>query len=259
MVGNRLPAPLRCLAVAGVLMVLAAQATAAAAEALPPSERQQLARLLGSGVIGPAVPSAPLGDPDLLLPLRPATWTFLVASGPGTGILEIDSLQPAAEADGTWRYTAGHRTTYAMLSAPDGSLTVASEEELGAGVVTDYEPPRPLLLTGAAVGVPQTRSLAVSVYSTGEFRTPLHTGSLTLTYTYLGRHQVTVPAGRFTAALIRLAYDGTIGPAAVRDTEYWLLADGVGPVAVAGKQTLSALLGRDDGAKSGKVLTQASP
>lgn len=102
--------------------------------------------------------------------------------------------------------------------------------------------------------MPQTLSLAVNVYDLSDTTTVTHSGSLALTYSYLGQYQVTVPAGTYTAALVKMSYNGTVGPASVQDTEYRFFAIGVGPVAVIDKQNISAFLVYSNNVKYGKVL-----
>jgi hypothetical protein len=104
-------------------------------------------------------------------------------------------------------------------------------------------------------GAQQNATLQVNVYNIGDLSTVSHTGSLTLTVTYLGRYQVTVPAGTYSAALIKWQYNGEVGPATVADVEYRFFADGVGPVAAIDKQSVSAFLVYNKDTKFGKVLS----
>jgi hypothetical protein len=107
-------------------------------------------------------------------------------------------------------------------------------------------------------GAQQTATVQVNVYNIGDPSTVTHTGSLTLTVNYLGRYQVTVPAGTYPAALIKWQYDGQVGPATVSDIEYRFFADGVGPVAAIEKQSVSAFLVYNKDTKFGKVLSSKS-
>ena len=101
--------------------------------------------------------------------------------------------------------------------------------------------------------------MQVNVYDISDPSTVTHTGSLTLTVTYLGRYQVTVPAGTYPAALIKWQYNGQVGPATVSDVEYRFFADGVGPVAAIDKQSVSAFLVYNKDTKFGKVLICQGP
>ena len=107
-------------------------------------------------------------------------------------------------------------------------------------------------------GAQTTTTLQVNVSNISDPGTVTHTGSLTLIVTYLGRYQVTVPAGTYPAALVKWQYDGQVGPATVSDVEYRFFADGVGPVAAIDKQDVSAFLVYNNATKFGKVLAAKS-
>ena len=216
--------------------------------------------LLGTGVLGSALPASPIANPATLMPLSPGTWVFQFTGGPNQGTTETDSLQANTQlgADSQWQWTAGQTTIYDLSTASDGSIVSPSEQDLTQGVVTQYTPFRPVLLPGMQPGVPQTTTLQVNVYNIGDLSTVTHTGSLTLTVTYLGRYQVTVPAGTYSAALIKWQYNGQVGPATVSDVEFRFFADGVGPVASIDKQDVSAFLVYNNATKFGKVLTAKS-
>lgn len=190
-----------------------------------------------------------------MLPLRTATWDFRFVSGTRQGEAATDVLQRGLPGGPpVWLYSADDVTIYTLKRMADGSILSPSEQDLGQGVTTRHDPARPFLLDGAQPGVPDVRNLEVKVYNRGETGTPAHTGTLTLTYTYLGRYQVSVPAGTYPAAVVKLAYAGQVGPASVSDLEYWFFADNVGPVAILDKQKVSALLIYNEKTKNGRVL-----
>ena len=168
------------------------------------------------------------------------------------------------------QHAAGRRRTVAVhrrdqppstrsARPPDGSIVSPSEQDLTQGVLTQYAPARLVLAPGMQPGVPQTTTLQVNVYNIGDLSSVTHTGTLTLTVTYLGRYQVTVPAGTYPAALVKWQYNGQVGPATVSDVEYRFFADGVGPVAAIDKQDVSAFLVYNNSTKFGKVLTAKTP
>jgi hypothetical protein len=213
--------------------------------------------LLGSGVLGAALPANPIADPTILIPLHPGSWTFQVSSGPNQGTIETDVLQPNTQpgADSQWQYSAGQRAIYDLQQASDGSIVSPSGQDLSRGVLTRYDPPRPVLLAGMQPGAQQTITEQVNVFDLSDPGTVTHTGSLTLTITYVGRYKVTVPAGTYSAALIKWQYNGEVGPASIADTEYRFFADGVGPVATIDKQNVSAFFIYNTNTKYGKVLS----
>ena len=252
--------PRHCSLVLGLVLIAVAGIPRAGAQGLSGDETAAINNLLGAGVLGTALPADPIANPASLIPLSPATWTFQFASGPNQGSTETDILQtnPQPAPDAQWQYTAGQSTIYDIGTTGDGSIVSPSEQDLTQGVLTQYTPSRPVLLQGMQPGASQTVPLQVNVYDSSDPSTVTHTGSLTLTVTYVGRYQVTVPAGTYPAALVKWQYNGQVGPATVSDVEYRFFADGVGPIAAIDKQSVSAFLVYNNSTKFGKVLTAKS-
>ena len=74
------------IAVASIFVALCTRATAQG-QVLPLSDddQQRITKLLGAGVVGQPLPSAPITDPSVSFPLVERTHTFHVTSGPNTG------------------------------------------------------------------------------------------------------------------------------------------------------------------------------
>jgi hypothetical protein len=242
-------------------LIAAAGLPRAGAQELSNGDVAAINTLLGSDVLGVALPASPIADPTTLIPLHQGSWVFQVSSGPNQGTTEIDTLQPNTQpgADSRWQYSAGQGAIYDLGQANDGSIVSPSGQDLSRGVLTRYDPPRPVLLAGMRPGVPQTSTEQVNVFDLSDPDTVTHTGSLTLTITYVGRYQVTVPAGTYAAALIKWQYNGEVGPASIADTEYRFFADGIGPIAVIDKQSMSAFFIYSKNTKYGKVLAATGP
>jgi len=81
-----------------------------------------------------------------------------------------------------------------------------------------------------------------------------YSGSLTGTYTYLGTYQVTVPAGTYPALLVRLKYEGKVGPAHTQDTAYYFFAPKVGVVAMISQEDVEAYWIIHIDTRTGKLL-----
>lgn len=77
---------------------------------------------------------------------------------------------------------------------------------------------------------------------------------MTGTYTYLGTYQVTVTAGTFNADLIRARFEGKVGPAHTKDTQYNFFASGVGVVAMITQEDVEAFWIFNINSSTGKVL-----
>jgi len=106
-------------------------------------------------------------------------------------------------------------------------------------------------------GDSQSVTIDVKVYDLSSPNEVSHSGSLQLTYSYIGAYKVTVPAGSYDAALLKWDYNGSVGPASVQDTQYRLVAKDVGIVASIEKKKISAMLFYHDNSNTGRVLVQA--
>ncbi len=247
--------------VAVLVFALAARLVAAGPVlTLAEEDRKVLESYLGRGVVGRAVEAAPIDDTASLAGLKAGKWEWLFTSGQDKGkriIREIGHDKP--NSDGTsWRVALGENSALFINQDPDGDATVISDVDQHQGVVSRFSPPEPMVAAGIAPGESREIQIGVKVY---DLRNPdhlEHTGSLLLTYTYLGAFEVTVPAGKFTAALMRSHFKGTIGPADVDDTVYRAFASGVGPVAAVEIKNISAMLFYQDHTKVGRVLTGGS-
>jgi hypothetical protein len=228
----------------------------ASAQDLSNADTDLINKLLGDGVLGEAVKAGPIADPKTLLPLTPSARKFQFASGPNQGQSETNIMkantQPGAPTP--WQYAAGKTTIYNIGTSSDGSIISPSEQDLSEGVVTKYDPPRPMLVKGMRPGDIQSTKLNVNVFNIGDPGTVAHSGSLTLTVSHLGHYKVKVPAGTYVATLIKWDYNGEVGPASVSDFEYGFFADGIGPVASVEKENVSAFLVYNKHTKDGKVL-----
>jgi hypothetical protein len=216
--------------------------------------------LLGEGVLGSALPAEPIADPQALLPLAAATWQFRVTSGADLGTTEQSVLKrlPHKTYGARWQYQDGRHYVSYLRETWDGSIVLTAEEDLSLNVLIRYDPPQPVLMRGMRPGEERELMSILKVSDLSDPDTVTHRGSLMVRYSYLGRFNVAVPAGTYAAALIRWKYEGEIGPARIKDTEYRFFADGEGPIAVIDKRHLSAMLMFNDDRKYGKILLNES-
>lgn len=245
------------LRAAAVALVIGGASGAAAADGpvieLSSADQQALEGLLGQGVVGKAVAAAPL-SPDFE-PLREGTRTYLIVGGDGKGSSEAHVVkQLKRDASGSsWRYGVGNRALF-LHQTDDGGLAVQSEQDSDQGVISRFSPPEPLLVPGLQPGDSKDYTIDVKVYDLSDPNDVSHTGSLQVTYSYVGAYEVTVPAGTENAALIKWVYKGKVGPANVEDTQYRLIAEKTGMLAAIDKKKISALLIYHDDSNVGKVL-----
>ncbi|HEX5077996.1 MAG TPA: hypothetical protein VFV80_02520 [Geminicoccaceae bacterium] len=251
----------RLSAVVLAAMLAAAPALAPPAGAgtvpLPAADRAALEQALGSGVVGDPVDAGRLTFADL--PLREGTWTYQVVSGKKQGQTESDVLtQLKRDSSGaSWKVETGGKDLAFVEAGPDDDITVLSEQDTEQGVITRFSPAEPILTNGMQPGDSRNVTIGVKVYDLSDPQEVSHSGSLNLQYSYVGAYKVTVPAGSYDAALLRWVYDGSVGPASVKDTQYRFVAKDVGVVASVEKKKISALLLYHDNSNTGRLLLKA--
>jgi len=240
----------------GLILAALIGSAAAAPIALPDADRKALEQLLGKGVIGDPVEGKALAAADI--PLQEGSWTYKVVAGKNKGSTEADTVSQLKrdQSGASWKITTGAKDLAFIQRSDDQNIDVLSEQDTDQGVITRFSPAEPILINGMAPGTSKTLKIAVKVYDLSSPKEVSHSGSLDLTYSYVGAYKVTVPAGSYDAALLKWVYDGSVGPASVKDTQYRFVAKDVGIVAAIDKKKISALLLYHDNSNTGKVLVK---
>jgi len=239
---------LRTLSLVGLLGALHIALWAPAARGqgpvipLPANDQQQLAKYLGPGVVGAALPSEEIADATTYFPLSDKVFVFQVTSGSNTGNTQNLGLKLSHRPTGTpaWRYQLTPSLAAFINSSERGDLIMPAVADTDKGVIVVTTPANPFVLKGMKPGESRSFSQTVVVNYLDDPTKKDWGGSLNATYTYVGTYQVTVPAGSFKAILIRFAYTGKVGPADVTYTAYYLFAPGTGLVATVNLEDVSA-------------------
>jgi hypothetical protein len=225
---------------------------------LSDADRGQLDALLGNGVVGEALPSAPLKNTESYLPRAGRTLTYQVVTQGKKPTIETHEITETTEATFKpgWHYSVSDAGEMYIQVDPAGKAVTVAEKDLDKKVLSRFTPGDPLLLTGLPPGQSVRSSHTVDVYDLSNLNAISHTGSLDVTYSHLGTFRVTVPAGSYDAALVKWSYSGKIGPANIKDSQYRFLAPNVGMVAMVQIRSISALLVYNDHSKRGKLLAR---
>ena len=223
---------------------------------LPAADQQEIARLLGPGVVGQALPSPPIGKTSSYFPLEERSSVYQVTSGSNTGTQQTLRTMKGKRPNGNpaWRFELSPTLAGFLKQAEGGDLLMPAVSDSGEGVVVVTTPANPFLVEGMKPGESRSFTQQVAVNYLDDPSDERYAGTLTGNYTYLGTYQVTVPAGSFPAALVRLKYSGKVGPADTQDTAYYFFAPGVGVVAMISQEDVEAFWIIHIDSKSGKVL-----
>lgn len=228
--------------------------------ALPAADRAEIEKFLGKDVVGKALAGNPIADTEKFFLFKPGSWTFRFTSGDNKGKDQEQSFSKIKKEGDiqSGRYQNGKDQAVYVSRSKDGTISVVSEEDFTQGVISHFSPPEPIYIGGLKPGESKTFKIAVKVYDLSDPTDLTHSGSLDLTYSYIGAYEVTVPAGTYQAALVKWDYQGSVGPASIEDTQYRFLAEGVGVVATIDKKDISAMLIYHNDSKYGKVLVKAN-
>ncbi|TXH39114.1 MAG: hypothetical protein E6Q98_00140 [Rhodospirillaceae bacterium] len=253
-------AALGCLALAGIP---APSSVAQAQDAgkvlpLPAADRQEIEKLLGKGVIGDALPAKPLPPAELYMTGMQGRISYLIRDEKGRTKDEAHEFAKTAGATPeSWDYRIGKDRRAIFTKTADGGLVTSLEYDLDKEVVSQFTPGEPLILTGLKPGDSRRTTIHVKVADIDDPTDVDYDGALDVTYSYLGRYRVTVPAGSYDADLIKWTYAGEIGPATIKTAQYRFVAEKNGMVAMVEWRDISAVLIYHDRSRQGKLLTAA--
>jgi hypothetical protein len=171
---------------------------------------------------------------------------------------ETHKIEPTADAAFApgWHYIIAGVAELYFQKDPAGTISTVAEKDLDKAVLSRFTPGDPLIVPGLKPGQSIKSSHKVAVFDLSNLKKVAHSGSLDVTYTYVGTYRVTVPSGTYDAALIRWDYSGEVGPATIKDSQYRFLASGAGEVAMIQIRSISALLIYSDHTRRGKLLEQ---
>ena len=235
---------------------LAAESAAGKAMELPAADRKVIQRLLGKDVVGAPVAGNPIADIAKVFTFTDSAQTYRFVGGDKKGDTQRETFTVSKrdQARTSGQYAAGPKDVEFLQRSEDGSIVLVSEQDKDEGVITRYSPPEPMLISGLKPGDSKKSTISVKVYDLSDPKEVSHTGSLNVTYSYIGAYKVTVPAGNYNAALLKWNYEGKVGPATISDVQYRLIAKDVGMVASVDKLKVHAVLVYNKSTKSGKVL-----
>lgn len=223
---------------------------------LPAADQQRMDALLGAGVIGKALPSAPIDDPTRYFPLQEKSPSYRVTSGKHAGETQTLSVAKGQRPSGSpaWRFQLSPTLAAFVHATPDGDLTMPAVTDAPEGVVVVTTPPNPFVVKGMKPGETRSFTQKVSVNYLDDPTDQRFSGSLSGTFTYLGTYEVTVPAGTFPAVVMRVTCRGKVGPADTQDMAYYVFAPGVGVVAMISQEDAEAFWIIHIDSSSGRVL-----
>lgn len=241
--------------IGATLLVGAALAAASDAPVVPlPADLRDALSPLGAGVVGQALPAAPIENPARLFHLTPGRWTYRVVAGANKGqtqTVQIERIDPT-DRGADWRLVDGAGIQELRETTTQEVVKVAQEDTDSDRTIV-YRPGL-VLDPRMAAGEPKTVKARLATYEQGRLDRVEYEGSLEYTTRYVGAYRVTVPAGSFDARLLEHAYEMKIGPATAQHRSFVFYADEVGRVAEVSREKVSALIVYNRSSLTARVL-----
>ena len=227
---------------------------------LPAKDQKVIDAKLGPGVVGQALASKPLPDPSVYFPLEEKVRSYQATAGSKSGQTVDLDVAKGKRPNGTpaWRFELAPGLLGFLHQTKSGDLVMPAMADMDEGLVVVMTPPNPFFIKGMKPGATRTESQSVSVDSLDDPSDQRYSGKLENSFTYVGTYRVSVPAGTYDAVLLRHGFKGKIGPADTTDLAYYLLAPGVGIVAMITQEDIEAFWLLHVDTSTGKVLSASS-
>ncbi len=224
----------------------------------PGFDRSFVNGFLGQGIVGKAVEAPVIDEPAEYMVLQPGVWTYHLVGGHAGSPYEIEELGRIGRAaeHGSWSRRVGNRAVSYLDVDEQGSVRRACHQDSKEAVMSRFDPPEYVLVKGMRPGESKTVEIKVQVMDITKPDKVKYKGKLTLTYTYVGAFEVTVPAGRYETILVSEEYKGKVGPAKIEDHQCTFLAKGIGKVASIEQQSISAMFFYHKDTRCGRLLVE---
>ena len=203
---------------------------------------------------------AALSKPEDWLPLSQA---FFVFDRPqDTGKSTRWTITPAKRTPGAgkkskargWTIVQENGSTRFLRVTSDGAIDSTITVNHPNGMLIRLDPAEPVI---REPGVKKaSNQIKISVCDLGSPSDVEYSGNAQCTWEDLGGFRVKVPSGEYSARLISVSYQGSVGPASVDGTRLMFVAAGVGPVAFTDDRDISAFLFFNDDTDHAGVLRE---
>ena len=225
----------------GVLGTPAFGAESQAAE-LSKQDRAFIEEHLGVDFLGKPIAPPTIGPVQQFFGLTDgATWVFQDVLENSPWELSFNYVDGAAEPT-AWRIDYSNGDVRLGEFDEQGNALSISLKDAKEGAITQMTPSELYLVAGLELKQPRSQRLDIKMVEADNPNKLKYEGYLNVTYEYIGAHKVTVPAGTFDVAVTKWNYEGMVGPAKIKDQQYYFFADGVGPVALIENKKIVAMV-----------------
>ena len=209
---------------------------------LSKQDRAFIVEHLGADFLGEPIAPPTIGPVKQFIGLADgATWVFqdVLENKPWEFSFNYDdeAAEPTA-----WRIDYSNGDVRLGEFDEAGNALSISLKDAKEGAITQMTPSELYFVAGLELGKPRSQRLDIKMVEADNPDKLKYEGYLNVTYEYIGAHKVTVPAGTFETAVTKWTYEGMVGPAKIKDQQYYFFAEGVGPVALIENKKIVAMV-----------------
>lgn len=209
---------------------------------LPKQDRAFIVEHLGADFLGEPVAPPAFGPVKQFVGITDgATWVFQDVLENKPWEFSFNYVDEAAEPR-AWRIDYSNGDVRLGEFDDAGNALSMSLKDAKEEAITQMTPSEMYFVAGLELGKPRSQRLAIKMVEADNPDKLKYEGYLNVTYEYIGAHKVTVPAGTFEVAVTKWNYEGKVGPAAIKDQQYYFFAEGIGPVALIESKKIVAMV-----------------
>lgn len=215
---------------------------------MPKNDAGRIAKSLPGVVLGPDASVPPIVDAAEWLPLESTVYLFDHPVNKKKTLKQvltkIDRAPGSKQGDGTkgWALELPSGTTRYLKPDGKSGLVAATDVSKPNAFIIRLSPPEPIVHTSSTAKNEVSKEIKISICDLDSPTDVSYSGQVKCTWTDLGGWKVKVPHGTYDTRLIKISYNGSIGPASVDAYKYMFLAKGVGPVAFTDSRDISAFI-----------------
>lgn len=230
---------------------------------LPSDDAARIRRHLPDVVLGPGK-AMPIEDAEAWMPLDSTVYLYETPRDDSKTIKHVMTRldrapggKQGASSKG-WAMELPSGTTRYLKLVEDRGIVAATDVSKPNAFIIRLDPPEPIVhLSGKGVDE-VSEEVKIRICDLDSPEKTSYSGTVKCTWKDLGAWRVRVPKGTYETRLVRIKYDGSIGPASVSAWKYVFLAKGVGPVAFTDSRDISAFIFYNNDTEHAGILKSAT-
>ena len=230
---------------------------------MPSKDADRIRQHLPGVVIGPG--EAPqIEDADDWMPLDSTMFVYENPRDKSKTLKHVMARlerAPGAAKDAPgkgWAMELPSGTTRYLKTVKGRGIVAATDISKPNAFIIRLDPPEPIVHVAGKTGNQVRENVRIRICDIDSPEDTSYSGTVKCEWEDLGAWKVRVPKGTYDTRLIRIKYDGSIGPASVSAWKYVFLSKGIGAVAFTDSRDISAFIFYNNDVDHAGVLKSAT-